>query len=86
MYQKVYLKSVIKFVNEIYVVVFIDAPVYLSSQSYMADSSLSEEMSQFDFSTGVQSFSYSSQNPEGQRRTVAKRVSWDLFLPYAQFL
>ncbi|XP_062235399.1 DNA-dependent protein kinase catalytic subunit [Platichthys flesus] len=49
-----------------------EAPVYLSSQSYMADSSLSEEMSQFDFSTGVQSFSFSSQNPEGQRRTVAK--------------
>uniref|UniRef100_A0A8D3BVD0 DNA-dependent protein kinase catalytic subunit n=1 Tax=Scophthalmus maximus TaxID=52904 RepID=A0A8D3BVD0_SCOMX len=46
-----------------------EAPVYLSSQSYMADSSLSEEMSQFDFSTGVQSFSFSSQNPEGQRRT-----------------
>ncbi|XP_010766865.1 DNA-dependent protein kinase catalytic subunit [Notothenia coriiceps] len=52
-----------------------EAPVYLSSQSYMADSSLSEEMSQFDFSTGVQSFSLSSQNPEGQRRTVAKRVT-----------
>ncbi|XP_068437827.1 DNA-dependent protein kinase catalytic subunit [Clinocottus analis] len=50
-----------------------EAPVYLSSQSYMADSSLSEEMSQFDFSTGVQSFSFSSQNPEGRRRTVAKR-------------
>nr|XP_019943216.1 PREDICTED: DNA-dependent protein kinase catalytic subunit [Paralichthys olivaceus] len=50
-----------------------EAPVYLSSQSYMADSSLSEEMSQFDFSTGVQSFSLSSQNPEGQRLTVAKR-------------
>ncbi|XP_049912803.1 DNA-dependent protein kinase catalytic subunit isoform X2 [Epinephelus moara] len=50
-----------------------EAPVYLSSQSYMADSSLSEEMSQFDFSTGVQSFSLSSQNPEGHRRTVAKR-------------
>ncbi|KAF7660907.1 hypothetical protein LDENG_00272900 [Lucifuga dentata] len=50
-----------------------DVPVYLSSQSYMADSSLSEEMSQFDFSTGVQSFSFSSQNPEGQRRTTAKR-------------
>uniref|UniRef100_UPI0037E8F3E7 DNA-dependent protein kinase catalytic subunit n=1 Tax=Semicossyphus pulcher TaxID=241346 RepID=UPI0037E8F3E7 len=49
------------------------APVYLSSQSYMADSSLSEEMSQFDFSTGVQSFSYNSQNPEGHRRAVAKR-------------
>ncbi|KAM8822809.1 DNA-dependent protein kinase catalytic subunit isoform 1-T1 [Spinachia spinachia] len=50
-----------------------EAPVYLSSQSYMADSSLSEEMSQFDFSTGVQSFSFSSQNPEGHRRTVVKR-------------
>ncbi|XP_059900479.1 DNA-dependent protein kinase catalytic subunit [Gadus macrocephalus] len=50
-----------------------EAPVYLSSQSYMADSSLSEEMSQFDFSTGVQSFSLGSQNPEGNPRTVAKR-------------
>ncbi|KAL2085629.1 hypothetical protein ACEWY4_018949 [Coilia grayii] len=49
-----------------------DAPVYLSSQSYMADSSLSEEMSQFDFSTGVQSFSYNSQNPSGHSR--AKRT------------
>uniref|UniRef100_A0A3Q4AQN1 DNA-dependent protein kinase catalytic subunit n=1 Tax=Mola mola TaxID=94237 RepID=A0A3Q4AQN1_MOLML len=49
-----------------------EAPVYLSSQSYMADSSLSEEMSQFDFSTGVQSFSFSSQNPEGHRRTETK--------------
>uniref|UniRef100_A0A8D0GIE8 DNA-dependent protein kinase catalytic subunit n=1 Tax=Sphenodon punctatus TaxID=8508 RepID=A0A8D0GIE8_SPHPU len=37
-------------------------PHYLPSASYMADSSLSEEMSQFDFSTGVQSFSYSSQD------------------------
>uniref|UniRef100_A0A3Q2XVH6 DNA-dependent protein kinase catalytic subunit n=1 Tax=Hippocampus comes TaxID=109280 RepID=A0A3Q2XVH6_HIPCM len=45
-----------------------EVPVYLSSQSYMADSSLSEEMSQFDFSTGVQSFSYSSHKPEGERR------------------
>ncbi|KAM7390735.1 hypothetical protein PAMA_008770 [Pampus argenteus] len=50
-----------------------DAPVYLSSQSYMADSSLSEEMNQFDFSTGVQSFSFSSQNPVGQRRTTTKK-------------
>ncbi|KAM4534321.1 DNA-dependent protein kinase catalytic subunit isoform 1-T1 [Odontesthes bonariensis] len=50
-----------------------EAPVYLSSQSYMAGSSLSEEMSQFDFSTGVQSFSFSSQNPEGQKRAVAKK-------------
>lgn len=51
-----------------------EAPVYLSSQSYMADSSLSEEMSQFDFSTGVQSFSLGSQNPQGRRRTLVKRV------------
>lgn len=56
------------------IVVSIEAPVYLSSQSYMADSSLSEEMSQFDFSTGVQSFSFSSQNPEGQRRYITKTV------------
>lgn len=56
-----------------------EAPVYLSSQSYMADSSLSEEMSQFDFSTGVQSFSFSSQNPEGQRRSAVKRVSLTIY-------
>ncbi|XP_059183485.1 DNA-dependent protein kinase catalytic subunit [Centropristis striata] len=54
-----------------------EAPVYLSSQSYMADSSLSEEMSQFDFSTGVQSFSLGSQNPEGLRRTAVKRETED---------
>ncbi len=57
------------FIDAIYSLIspcsFSDAPVYLSSQSYMADSSLSEEMSQFDFSTGVQSFSYNSQNPSG---------------------
>ncbi|XP_077022849.1 DNA-dependent protein kinase catalytic subunit isoform X2 [Tamandua tetradactyla] len=39
-----------------------DGPHYLSSLSYLVDSSLSEEMSQFDFSTGVQSYSYSSQD------------------------
>uniref|UniRef100_A0A672TSU1 DNA-dependent protein kinase catalytic subunit n=1 Tax=Strigops habroptila TaxID=2489341 RepID=A0A672TSU1_STRHB len=39
-----------------------DEPKYLASASYMMDSSLSEEMSQFDFSTGVQAFSYSSQD------------------------
>ncbi|KAG8442079.1 hypothetical protein GDO86_011029, partial [Hymenochirus boettgeri] len=39
-----------------------DEPQYISSQSYMEGSSLSEEMSQFDFSTGVQSFSYRSQD------------------------
>ncbi|XP_051006522.1 DNA-dependent protein kinase catalytic subunit [Acomys russatus] len=37
-------------------------PHYMSSLSYLADSSLSEEMSQFDFSTGVHSYSYSSQD------------------------
>ncbi|XP_014905517.1 DNA-dependent protein kinase catalytic subunit [Poecilia latipinna] len=54
-----------------------EAPVYLSSQSYMADSSLSEEMSQFDFSTGVQSFSFSSQNPQGHKRTAVKKEPED---------
>uniref|UniRef100_A0A3B4GXZ9 DNA-dependent protein kinase catalytic subunit n=1 Tax=Pundamilia nyererei TaxID=303518 RepID=A0A3B4GXZ9_9CICH len=53
------------------------SPVYLSSQSYMADSSLSEEMSQFDFSTGVQSFSFSSQNPEGEKRAVEFKMTID---------
>lgn len=56
------------------------APVYLSSQSFMSDSSLSEEMSQFDFSTGVQSFSFSSQNVGGQRRNVAKKVCFPIIL------
>ncbi|XP_008767155.1 DNA-dependent protein kinase catalytic subunit isoform X1 [Rattus norvegicus] len=37
-------------------------PRYMSSLSYLTESSLSEEMSQFDFSTGVQSYSYSSQD------------------------
>uniref|UniRef100_A0A8C9Y6S2 DNA-dependent protein kinase catalytic subunit n=1 Tax=Sander lucioperca TaxID=283035 RepID=A0A8C9Y6S2_SANLU len=62
-------------IHEISVVVSTEAPVYLSSQSYMADSSLSEEMSQFDFSTGVQSFSFSSQNPEGRRHTVTEETN-----------
>lgn len=60
--------------HEIYVLIFLGAPMYLSSQSYMSDSSLSEEMSQFDFSTGVQSFSFSSQTIKGQRHSIAKRV------------
>ncbi|XP_048062032.1 LOW QUALITY PROTEIN: DNA-dependent protein kinase catalytic subunit-like [Megalobrama amblycephala] len=50
-----------------------DAPVYLSSQSYMADSSLSEEISQFDFSTGVQSFSYNSQSPSDEGSSSRNR-------------
>ncbi|XP_037658373.1 DNA-dependent protein kinase catalytic subunit [Choloepus didactylus] len=48
-----------------------DGPHYLSSLSYLGESSLSEEMSQFDFSTGVQSYSYSSQeyrSPTGRFR------------------
>ncbi|XP_056629192.1 DNA-dependent protein kinase catalytic subunit isoform X2 [Triplophysa dalaica] len=56
-----------------------DAPVYLSSQSYMADSSLSEEMSQFDFSTGVQSFSYNSQNPSGESRSIRTRERKEVY-------
>ncbi|XP_069813698.1 DNA-dependent protein kinase catalytic subunit isoform X2 [Dendropsophus ebraccatus] len=52
-----------------------DEPQYLSSQSYMADSSLSEEMSQFDFSTGIQSFSYSSQDPVKSQRSRRDRSS-----------
>uniref|UniRef100_A0A8C5BIH0 DNA-dependent protein kinase catalytic subunit n=1 Tax=Gadus morhua TaxID=8049 RepID=A0A8C5BIH0_GADMO len=55
-----------------------EAPVYLSSQSYMADSSLSEEMSQFDFSTGVQSFSLGSQNPEGNPQWFLATASQDV--------
>ncbi|KAM8966776.1 DNA-dependent protein kinase catalytic subunit [Pelodytes ibericus] len=50
-------------------------PKYLSSQSYMADSSLSEEMSQFDFSTGVQSFSYSSQDSR-QSQSRSRKRDW----------
>lgn len=61
-----------------------DEPQYLSSQSYMADSSLSEEMSQFDFSTGVQSFSYSSQDPmksqKRNRKKVQKNISLNKFV------
>ncbi|ROJ42698.1 DNA-dependent protein kinase catalytic subunit [Anabarilius grahami] len=58
-----------------------DAPVYLSSQSYMADSSLSEEMSQFDFSTGVQSFSYNSQSPSDEGSSSRNRRRIILVLP-----
>ncbi|XP_072267337.1 DNA-dependent protein kinase catalytic subunit isoform X2 [Pyxicephalus adspersus] len=59
-----------------------DEPQYLSSQSYMADSSLSEEMSQFDFSTGVQSFSYSTQDPvKLQRRNRKKEGTLEVQAP-----
>lgn len=68
------ISKVIDHLSEMYVLIFLDAPTYLSSQSCMFDSSLSEEMSQFDFSTGVQSFSISSQNADGQRHSAAKTV------------
>ncbi|XP_075405763.1 DNA-dependent protein kinase catalytic subunit [Tenrec ecaudatus] len=51
-----------------------DGPHYISSLSYLAASSLSEEMSQFDFSTGVQSYSYSSQDP---KPTTGHFRRWD---------
>ncbi|XP_045147611.1 DNA-dependent protein kinase catalytic subunit [Echinops telfairi] len=51
-----------------------DGPHYISSLSYLATSSLSEEMSQFDFSTGVQSYSYSSQDPKS---TTGHFRRWD---------
>lgn len=47
-------------------------PHYISSLSYLADSSLSEEMSQFDFSTGVQSYSY--QDPKSTTGPFRRRV------------
>ncbi|XP_029779032.1 DNA-dependent protein kinase catalytic subunit [Suricata suricatta] len=50
-------------------------PRYISSLSYLADSSLSEEMSQFDFSTGVQSYSYGSQDPKSTTGHLWRRDS-----------
>ncbi|KAI1889250.1 hypothetical protein AGOR_G00177210 [Albula goreensis] len=50
-----------------------EEPHYMSTQSSMAESSLSEEMSQFDFSTGVQSFSYSS-DITGHKTGASTRV------------
>ncbi|XP_036376580.1 DNA-dependent protein kinase catalytic subunit isoform X1 [Megalops cyprinoides] len=50
-----------------------EEPHYLSTQSYMTSSSLSEEMSQFDFSTGLQSFSYSSEINTSQKTTNKRR-------------
>uniref|UniRef100_A0A8C3EIM9 DNA-dependent protein kinase catalytic subunit n=1 Tax=Corvus moneduloides TaxID=1196302 RepID=A0A8C3EIM9_CORMO len=49
-------------------------PKYLASSSYMMDSSLSEEMSQFDFSTGVQGFSYSSQDVTASSTRFRRKV------------
>ncbi|XP_042110110.1 DNA-dependent protein kinase catalytic subunit [Ovis aries] len=52
-------------------------PQYMSSLSYLADSSLSEEMSQFDFSTGVQSYSYGSQDPQSSAGHFRRRERQD---------
>ncbi|XP_049981118.1 DNA-dependent protein kinase catalytic subunit [Alexandromys fortis] len=59
------------------------SPHYMSSLSYFTESSLSEEMSQFDFSTGVQSYSYSFQDrkpPTGhfQRREQDPMTQGDI--------
>ncbi|XP_010628625.1 DNA-dependent protein kinase catalytic subunit [Fukomys damarensis] len=54
-----------------------DGPHYMSSLSYMANSSLSEEMSQFDFSTGVQSYSYNSQDPKSTTGHFQRQESHD---------
>ncbi|XP_063114601.1 DNA-dependent protein kinase catalytic subunit isoform X3 [Cavia porcellus] len=54
-----------------------DGPRYMSSLSYLADSSLSEEMSQFDFSTGVQSYSYNSQDPRSATGHFRRRERQD---------
>lgn len=53
---------------------YLDEPKYLASASYMMDSSLSEEMSQFDFSTGVQGFSYSSQDAAASSARFRRKV------------
>lgn len=46
----------------------------MSSLSYFTESSLSEEMSQFDFSTGVQSYSYSFQDRKPSTGHFQRRV------------
>uniref|UniRef100_A0A7M4FFG4 DNA-dependent protein kinase catalytic subunit n=1 Tax=Crocodylus porosus TaxID=8502 RepID=A0A7M4FFG4_CROPO len=56
-----------------------DQPQYLPSVSYMVDSSLSEEMSQFDFSTGVQSFSYNTQDPTAASARFRRKVIRGLY-------
>ncbi|XP_053516892.1 DNA-dependent protein kinase catalytic subunit isoform X2 [Artibeus jamaicensis] len=53
-------------------------PRYISSLSYLADSSLSEEMSQFDFSTGVQSYSYSFQDSKSTSGHFQRQEHKDL--------
>eukprot|EP00069_Balaena_mysticetus_P017385 bmy_10601T0 len=56
-------------------------PCYMSSLSYLADSSLSEEMSQFDFCTGVQSYSYGSQDPQSTAGRFWRRERSDPEVP-----
>ncbi|XP_004615434.2 DNA-dependent protein kinase catalytic subunit [Sorex araneus] len=56
-------------------------PHYISSLSYLAESSLSEEMSQFDFSTGVQSYSYSSQHTKSTTGHFRRRENKDADIP-----
>ncbi|XP_068381983.1 DNA-dependent protein kinase catalytic subunit isoform X2 [Eschrichtius robustus] len=56
-------------------------PCYMSSLSYLADSSLSEEMSQFDFCTGVQSYSYGSQDPQSTAGRFWRRERPDPEVP-----
>ncbi|KAH0617728.1 hypothetical protein JD844_016251 [Phrynosoma platyrhinos] len=56
-------------------------PHYLASASYMVDSSLSEEMSQFDFSTGVQSFSYQSQDSSASGSHFRRKEPMDSVVP-----
>uniref|UniRef100_A0A8C6YCR5 DNA-dependent protein kinase catalytic subunit n=1 Tax=Naja naja TaxID=35670 RepID=A0A8C6YCR5_NAJNA len=56
-------------------------PHYLASASYMVDSSLSEEMSQFDFSAGIQSFSCSSEDPTSSGSHVRKKEITDTVVP-----
>ncbi|KAM6458275.1 DNA-dependent protein kinase catalytic subunit isoform 2-T2 [Liasis olivaceus] len=56
-------------------------PRYLASASYMVDSSLSEEMSQFDFSTGIQSFSYNSEGPTSSDSHFRNKEITDTVVP-----
>ncbi|XP_053105021.1 DNA-dependent protein kinase catalytic subunit isoform X2 [Hemicordylus capensis] len=58
-----------------------DEPHYLGSATYMVDSSLSEEMSQFDFSTGVQSFSYNSQDPTASGSHFKRKEATEYMVP-----
>lgn len=58
-----------------------DGPHYISSLSSLADSSLSEEMSQFDFSTGVQSYSYSSHDHKSNTRRFQKQEHKNPMMP-----